>query len=456
MSDDKTVTGRRDGRSGKDVPVPLLGLRLCHYAEAGLLGTYITTQSSGSLGRQGTLAALSLDERASRVHASLERRQDGALWLTDGDSKNGTFVNRVRLTAPQQLHSDDVIRIGNTVFVVETITEPTRHLEQKMAGQSAAFCATLAELRRLAKAPLPILLVGETGSGKEVFARFIHQHSGASGELVAINCAAIPESLFESEVFGHQKGAFSGAVANKAGLVEQAHGGTIFLDELGELPPLQQAKLLRFLESGEYTPLGGTTLRKSTARVVAATHVRVDQAHNPFRRDLYARLSAGLVRVPSLRERRSDILLLADHFLQQFAPGMSVHQLSVDTLEVLCCHHWPLNVRQLRSLMQRIALANAPGEAASDDFDLVRRLLGEDESSAPPTVSAPALTREEAPPSRGPKKRVSMTEAEFTTACHELAGNVVQLAKRFSVERRQIYRWFEKFGIDPDTLRKKD
>src|SRR5262245_53367708 len=220
-------------------------------------------------------------------------------------------------------------------------------------------------LQRIATTPLPVLLLGETGSGKEVMAEFLHEHSRRPRDrMVRLNCACFTEELLESALFGHERGAFTGAVSARPGVVQAAHGGTLFLDEIGELSAAAQAKLLRFLESGEFTPVGSTQSRRVDVRVVAATHrdlLGLAQSGG-FRKDLYFRLNGATITIPPLRKRRSEIAPLARLFLRRAAARMDRPEPGIDAalVRALESYAWPGNVRELRNCMDR-AVAMSTG-----------------------------------------------------------------------------------------------
>ena len=233
--------------------------------------------------------------------------------------------------------------------------------EDQVVGESPPFQAALDLARRSASSPVAVLLLGETGTGKDVFANAIHRLGKRRDRpFVAQNCAALPETLLESELFGHRKGAFSGALADKKGLVHEANGGTLFLDEIGDMPLALQAKILRLLEEGSVRRLGDTRLEKVDVRIVAATNVDLPQkiAQGSFREDLYYRLSVFPVMIPPLRERPSDIPLLIDFFLRRIAQahGRSGFALTPRALDALCRWRYPGNVRELKNMAERAAL----------------------------------------------------------------------------------------------------
>jgi transcriptional regulator with PAS, ATPase and Fis domain len=261
--------------------------------------------------------------------------------------------------------------------------------EMRMVGHSPAFLACVDKLARVADCEAPVLLHGESGVGKELAARYVHDRSPrAAGPFIAINCAAVPESLFESELFGHEKGAFSGSAARKQGLIELAHRGTLFLDEVAELPASLQAKLLRVLESGEFRRVGGTTMLHADVRLVSATnrdllHL-VDQGR--FRLDLYYRLAGIEVTLPPLRERREDIPALAEALLERMARNGQAFRLDRGAAERLKRHDFPGNVRELRNLLQHAVLRSRDGILRKEDLP-----LDEEAAHVPPAPGRRAL-----------------------------------------------------------------
>jgi transcriptional regulator with GAF, ATPase, and Fis domain len=233
--------------------------------------------------------------------------------------------------------------------------------DRLIVGTSAALKAVLALCDKVAASNATVLLLGETGTGKEVAARYVHHASDRrDAPFVAINCAALTETLLESELFGHEKGAFTGAVSQKIGRFEMADGGTLFLDEIGEISPSTQVKLLRVLQDQEFVRVGGTRVVACDVRIIAATNrdLKAAIADGRFREDLYYRLNVFPVPVPPLRERRDDIPALADHVIQRSARefGRPAPRLSVDALAVLTAHRWPGNVRELQNVIERALL----------------------------------------------------------------------------------------------------
>ncbi len=244
----------------------------------------------------------------------------------------------------------------------------------ELLGNSPEFAALLRSLDVAAATDVTVMLQGESGVGKELLARRLHRHSArADAPFVAVNCAALPEALAESELFGHRKGAFTGAVADAPGLIESARGGLLFLDEVAEMSPSVQAKLLRFLESGEYQAVGDTRMRQADLRIVAATHADLQQrvADGQFRADLFYRLNVVPFQVPALRERRDDILLLLEAFTRRFAEryGLQPPRYAGSCLKWLENDYaWPGNVRELRNFSERMLVLFSGREVARDNL----------------------------------------------------------------------------------------
>lgn len=246
-----------------------------------------------------------------------------------------------------------------------------------IVGNSPALMESIARAVQVAPIDLSVLVTGESGTGKEFFPKIIHEFSPRKhSRYIAVNCGAIPEGTIDSELFGHEKGAFTGAVATRKGYFEEADGGTIFLDEVGELPLTTQARLLRVLESGEFIKVGSSTVQKANVRIVAATNVDMARAvaEGRFREDLYYRLSTVSITIPPLRERGGDILLLARKFSADFAERYTMPRISFDDTarQLLMAYRWPGNVRQLKNVVEQMALFHA-GETV--DSSLLRPYL---------------------------------------------------------------------------------
>jgi DNA-binding NtrC family response regulator len=227
-------------------------------------------------------------------------------------------------------------------------------------GRTAGMLAVYKQIAYAADSVASVLIEGESGTGKELVARAIHAHGARSGRpFVAVNCGAITETLLESELFGHVRGAFTGAVADRKGVFEQAHGGTVFLDEIGDMPPAMQVKLLRVLQDGEVRPVGGTRAIHTDARVVAATNVDLDRsvAEQRFRKDLYYRLGVIVIHIPALRDRREDIPLLIEQFVRNASARTGRHvAISPEAVVALTSYRWPGNVRELENTIERLVV----------------------------------------------------------------------------------------------------
>ena len=339
-------------------------------------------------------ADLVIDEvTISRIHAELEPKDEG-LWVRDLSSRNGTFVARAR-EREAVVRENTTITLGTTTITVDytsAIAAPVEHWAadrfHKLVGRSKAMRELFALLARVSPTDASILINGETGTGKEVVARSIHDASlRANGPFVVVDCAALPENLLEAELFGHTKGAFTGALQARAGAIETADGGTVFLDEIGEVPLSMQPKLLRVLEQRTVRRIGDPIHRPVDVRFVTATHRDLLSmvSRGEFREDLYFRMCVLPVRVPPLRDRKDDIPLLVEHFLQG-------DKLSPEFVSNLLGHPWRGNVRELRNFVER---AKALGEDRVRGVQLRSTTFSDEES--PSSVAIPR-TRPTLPP----------------------------------------------------------
>ncbi len=305
------------------------------------------------------------DETVSALHCQLQA-EAGSVEVTDLGSRNGVFVGGARVAKARLLQAPASFVVGRTtVTLVER--RPSAQTPQVVGlpgliGSSEPMRRVAEEVRRHAGTRAPILIQGESGTGKDLVARAIHALGRANGPYVPLNVGAIAESLADSELFGHRRGAFTGAVSHRQGAFEMAHRGTLFFDEVAELSPAVQVRLLRVVEDGTVRPVGGQTSTRVDVRIVSASWaelpVRVDEGR--FRADLYHRLSTVTVRLPPLRERRSDIPALAANLLLRMQGEIGPKRLSSGALSVLVAHSWPGNVRELSSALYRGAL-QAPG-----------------------------------------------------------------------------------------------
>ena len=326
--------------------------------------------------------------------------------------------------------------------------------EAEIIGHSDVIQRLLHELKVVAESELPVLLLGETGVGKELFARHLHRHSRRAAQpLVHVNCAALPESLAESELFGHVKGAFSGATTDRPGRFEAADGGTLFLDEVGELPLTVQAKLLRALQNGEIQRLGADQPRRVDVRVIAATNrtLRDSVREGAFRADLYHRLSVYPVPIPPLRERGSDVLLLAGRFLElnRARLGLRSLRLSPEAEDALCRYPWPGNVRELEHVISRAALkVVSRGAARTDIVSLPAELLDLDGPALTGT-SAPTPADEAPPATLMPlRDAVDATQRRLVRAALDAcSGNWADAARRLEVDPSNLHKLARRLGL---------
>ncbi len=300
-------------------------------------------------------------------HTSVSRQHvtlfvGAGVHVEDTGSRNGTLLNGQKLTHATRyaLTARDALEIGPFRLVLQPLAATAPGAGDAPVVASEAMRATWALASQVAKGSISVLILGETGVGKDVVAQALHRASPrAAGPFVRLNCAAVTESLLESELFGHTRGAFTGAVAARQGLIEAAHGGTLFLDEVGELSSALQSRLLHVLETREVTRVGSAEPIHVDVRFVAATH-RALETSSSFRRDLYYRLAGAVIEVAPLRARRADVLPLAERFLAVVAAGLGrpVPALSAGAKAALEAHGWPGNVRELRNVIERAVLTN--------------------------------------------------------------------------------------------------
>ncbi|CAN5803338.1 hypothetical protein BH09MYX1_BH09MYX1_61020 [soil metagenome] len=319
----------------------------------------VVISSTSTIGSDPSLEVVLNDRTVSRLHAELEVRSDG-VWVRDLGSKNGTFIGSVKVVQAC-IPEAATVRVGNTELTVTRQAAPAKielwpqSFFGPLVGKSAVMREMFVRLSKYAKSTAPVLVEGETGTGKELVARALHDARSATAPYVVVDCSALPETLLESELFGHARGAFTGATHARAGAFEEADGGTVFIDEIGELPLAMQPKLLRVLESRTVRRLGETEHRPIDVRFVFATHrnLREMVTRGEFREDLYFRVSVLPLKLPPLRARREDVPLLIEHFLAGRKLGPE------DLHQVLSL---PLrgNVRELRNFVERALAVGTP------------------------------------------------------------------------------------------------
>ncbi|MDD9969199.1 MAG: sigma 54-interacting transcriptional regulator [Myxococcales bacterium] len=392
------------------------------------------------------------DTQVSRAHAVLASESSG-YTVRDLGSRNGTFVNGSR-TAACPLKPGDVIRIGGHLLLYQSLSVADCRLlvgalpprASGLVGEGHRMLAVRGAIAAAARTDVPVLVQGPTGVGKEGVARAVHEQSQRGGPFVAVNCAALPHALVESELFGHARGAFTGAGEASRGLFGEAERGTLLLDEIGDMPFSAQGKLLRVLATGEVRPVGQTAVRRADVRVIAATNVSLADAvaRGEFRGDLYARLLGSVIEVPALRERREDIPLLVAHFGSQLGKTLMVEP---DAMESLLCHPWSYNVRELELLVRRVCDAHPEEQVVSLG-------LGDLDHELRSQVAARSTTRcVTAPPLLEIPRGAAPTRPQLEAVLAHYDGNVARAASFFGKERRQVYRWAHRLGIDPECYR---
>ena len=399
-----------DGATGPhswDAPTP--GMRLLVLAGGAPRAYPLPNDGVVVLGRDDACAVVVDDGSVSRKHAALHVRA-GKITLEDLGSRNGTRV------AGQRLAKGESMPIGlNEMFelgaVVVAVRGPAGPRSARPAGAPAASAAPVVaaggEMARaneladlVAATPVCVLLLGETGVGKTATAERIHAASGRTGPLVKLNCAAVPDALLEAELFGYERGAFTGAQTAKAGLIEAASDGTLLLDEIGDMPLATQAKLLHAVEQGEVTRLGALKPRKVDVRFLAATHRDVPDmvAKGTFRADLYYRINGIAITIPPLRERPDETIGFAEHFLAATCARMSrpAPILRAEARAALLAYPWPGNLRELRNVMDRVALLTRTPEVPAEALSLPT--LSGSGAYPSPTNALPAAGANDAPP----------------------------------------------------------
>jgi two-component system response regulator GlrR len=440
------------------------GARL-EWKEAGVLRTALVEERM-VLGSSADVGVVLHDAAVSRLHLELDPRADG-LWVRDLGSRNGTYLDGVHVIhacAPPGA----LLRVGNTQIRIElrAAEKPVELWPQgsfgRLIGRSAPMRELFATLSRLAPLNTAVLVQGETGTGKELVAQAIHDASPrASKPFIVVDCAALPENLLEAELFGHTRGAFTGAVGARVGAIEAAEGGTVFLDEIGELPIAMQPKLLRALESHSVRRIGDTSHRTIDVRFISATHrdLLTMVSAGEFREDLYFRLAVLPVRVPPLRERGEDIESLVEHFWRE---GGGRGRVDANIMRDLLARAWRGNVRELRNFVERVrALGAAQALALSS-----ATARGVDDGALAAKVLAGAVSGPTAAPSSSsslPVEKTDMLEQSFKTfreawieegerryvrhLLEKNGRNVASAAREAEVDRTYLYRLIRKHDL---------
>ena len=432
---------------------PLPVLHVVHHPDPEMVGRRVLLEPGVErvLGRRrGDLGPGVLDDpHLSRKHATIAWLGSGVI-VCDLDSRNGVWLNGKRVKRAG-LGPGDVLGVGGILLLLGYgPAELPAARGDILVGGSASIAEVVAELEAVARRDTTVLLVGETGTGKELAARELHARSGRRGAFIPVNCGAISATVMQDELFGHVKGAFTGAHGRRAGLVGAAEGGTLFLDEIGDAPPELQVALLRLLQEKEVRSVGSDAARTVDVRFVAATWRDLDQAvaAGGFRRDLAARLRRWTVRLPSLRERREDVPILARHFARRYAGGEV--RLSRGLVLRLLLHRWPDNVRELEAIVERLMVTVGDARVVSEPAWLAD-VLGQAPASESPSVTPmePQPPGSPAQPPRAPRP----DEAALRGLLAGLGGNVRELSEQLGVSRNTLYKWFRRHGIDPADYR---
>ena len=422
-----------------------------------------------SIGREPDNALPVPEAAVSRYHARVERRGEH-FWLVDNGSTNGTLVNGARIRE-HRLAEHDVVRIGDTLFrfaaagvvgygayrIDGTILEAARPVRPAIRSHLVGgYQIDLIHERveKVARTLLACVISGESGTGKELLARTIHEASERKGPFQAINCAALPANLIESELFGYRKGAFTGATHDKLGLVRSANLGTLFLDEIGDMPLEAQSKLLRVLQEREVLPIGATQPDRVDVRVVCATHrdLEAEVAAGRFRGDLLARLREFSVRLPPLRERLEDLHPLVLHFLRR--AGRPDALVTLPYMLGLSHHTWPYNVREHESAVKlSIALADGAELDVRHLPDTVQQALRD--HGSPRALAAPPASQPEVrlPEGRSTARGGTPTEPQLRAMLARHHGNIAAVGRELGKERMQVHRWLKRYAIDINDYR---
>jgi DNA-binding NtrC family response regulator len=445
------------------------GLVLVYAAGTGAIPPVLELGTeSRVLGREVPLGGFAIDAPSvSRLHARIGLRDDGFV-ITDLGSRNGVIVNGRRVReAP--LVDGDIVRIGDALF--RFLSEGARAFAEHYAAHPRGLPAprplggavggpTLARILEdvvtVARTELSILVQGETGTGKELIARAVHEASGREGIFCTLNCAAMPANLIESELFGHTRGAYTGADRDRSGYLRRAHQGTLMLDEIGDMPLEAQAKLLRVVESREVVPVGAERPIPIDVRFVCATHRDLGAlvAEGKFRGDLFARLNGSTLRLPPLRARKEDLLPLVRQFWNETLPGEP--RFTFQFMVALAGYDWPYNVRELQTVIRR-ATAMAQGAPLDTPHvtDPIRKTLegygspATDPAVVTPEASARPSAKDGAP---APRDRAPARD-DLVALLTRHRGNVAAVARELGKDRAQIHRWLHQHALSPDTFR---
>jgi DNA-binding NtrC family response regulator len=441
------------------------------YALGGVAEVVIGRAEERSARRSSVGGALRLslglpDRWLSSTHALLSPLL-GKWILEDAESKNGTFVNGAPIKRVE-LADGDVVEAGHVFFVFRCVESPTSGASGDSEGARLPSPApglrtlvphleeSFAKLARVAPSDVSVVIHGESGTGKELIARAVHQLSGRPGPFIAVNCGALPPALIESELFGHKKGAFSGATEDRPGLVRAAHRGTLFLDEIGDLPAAAQPAFLRVLQEREVVPVGATHPIGVDVRLVSASHRVLGAlvADGKFRADLLARLNGFALDLPPLRRRREEMGLIASDLLARMrsSPARDV-RFALHAGRAIMLHDWPLNVRELDKCLGVAVVLAGDGRIEAEHLpEAVRLALDvERDSSAAPDIQA--REEERVDRTRPLSAAEERHKVELAALFREHGGNISAVARTLGKARVQIQRWVKRYGLDPESFR---
>ena len=456
-----SLLDRDSGESWLEVAhgVNLEGLEISYLAGEGITGKVAQTgrpmaipnlgKESLFLDRTGARRFLNREELSflcvpimydSRVVGILSADK-GAKNVTNLDSELALLASVAELIA-KAVH---VLSLEEENRRLRRIVNQGRAPSADIIGHSKLIQEVFGLISHVADSSTTVLICGETGTGKELVARAIHMNSPRSkGPLIQVNCAAIPDTLLESELFGHEKGAFTGALRQRRGRFEEAHGGTIFLDEVSELSAAAQAKLLRVLQDKQFQPLGSSRVVTTNARVIAATNRRLEDCitAGQFRNDLYYRLSVFPIYLPPLRERGNDIILLADHFVLKYAKelGKPVKRISTAVIEAFLSHQWPGNVRELENCIERAVLLSG-----GDSLEMIH---------LPPSLQTKTREGDKNEAGRLSAVIAAQERSLIMDVLKETRGNQSKAAQLLGTTKRIMQYKIQKLGIDPKKFRK--
>jgi DNA-binding NtrC family response regulator len=400
------------------------------------------TDESFTIGKDPTNALVVQDRFISSKHLKVARRE-GGFHVLDLNSTNGTFLGNVRVFEVE-VPLNTALRVGETELILEPLSKGRQEVPfHGIIGNDPSVRQLVDLIERVAPSNAAVAILGESGTGKELVARALHVCSSRANQpFIPINCAAISKELIESELFGHEKGAFTGADKQRKGAFEEAHGGTLFLDEIGELPLALQAKLLRVLESGEIKRVGSSRPSHVDVRVVAATNkdLLAESREGSFREDLYYRLCVVPLMLPPLRSRKGDLEVLAEHFLRTYAPRGQTVKLTPSALEKLQQHVWPGNIRELRNVVHRALLLRKGPKIDSTDITFDQEYSREPHGAAALSLEMPVGLTLEMMLQRLERQIIENTLRRYN-------HNKERAAKELGLARSTLFKRLKEWGI---------